>query len=98
MTYNSPTKPEEDGPLPDAPTIEPVSQSTPAPMPIIVRATNGKSKRKIEEKIKCSTIVQPHEIDGFYVRYADICKAGMTTLKPRDRSKKRAKARKKKTT
>lgn len=65
-------------------------------MPVIIRATNGKSKRHRDDKIKMSTIVQPHDLDGFYMRYADICKSGMTALKPRDRSKKKAKAKKKK--
>jgi signal recognition particle subunit SRP14 len=68
------------------------------PMPIIIKASNGKSKRNRSEKVKISTIVQPKDLDGFYVRYADICKSGMAALKPRDRSKKKAKARKKKTT
>ncbi|EHK23242.1 uncharacterized protein TRIVIDRAFT_74235 [Trichoderma virens Gv29-8] len=68
------------------------------PLPIIVRATNGKSKRDRSDKDKLSTVVQPHELEAFYVRYADICKAGMTTLKPRDKSKKKAKAKKKKAT
>lgn len=68
------------------------------PLPIIIRASNGKSKRERSEKIKLSTIVQPHDLDAFFLRYADICKAGMTALKPRDRSKKKAKAKKKKIT
>ncbi|KKA29282.1 hypothetical protein TD95_002507 [Thielaviopsis punctulata] len=66
------------------------------PLPVIVRATNGKSKSKRKEKIKLSTIVQPGELEKFYLRYADICKTGMVALKPRDRSKKKAKAKKKK--
>lgn len=67
------------------------------PMPVIIRASNGKSKRERDSRVKFSTIVKPDELDGFYARYADICKAGMTALKPRDRSKKKAKAKKKKT-
>jgi signal recognition particle subunit SRP14 len=65
-------------------------------MPVIVRASNGKSKRDRPNKVKLSTVVQPDELDNFYVRYAEVCKAGMTALKPRDRSKKKAKAKKKK--
>ncbi|PTB44753.1 uncharacterized protein TrAFT101_003295 [Trichoderma asperellum] len=68
------------------------------PLPIIIKATNGKSKRDRSDKEKLSTIVQPHELEAFYVRYADVCKAGMTLLKPRDKSKKKAKAKKKKAT
>ncbi|KAF4512139.1 hypothetical protein G6O67_001317 [Ophiocordyceps sinensis] len=67
------------------------------PMPVIVRASNGKSKKQRADKLKLSTIVQPHDLDRFYTRYAEVCKAGMTALKPRDRSKKKTKAKKKKT-
>ena len=67
------------------------------PLPVIVRATNGKSKRAKSSKVKLSTIVRPHDLEGFYIRYAEACKAGMIALKPRDRSKKKAKAKKKKT-
>ncbi|KAK7437843.1 signal recognition particle 14kD protein [Colletotrichum acutatum] len=66
------------------------------PLPVIVRATNGKSKKHRDDKIKLSTIVQPDALESFYATYADICKGGMAALKPRDRSKKKAKARKKK--
>lgn len=34
-------------------------------------------------------MVQPDELDGFYARYAEVCKAGMTALKKRDRSKRK---------
>lgn len=66
------------------------------PQPILIRATNAKSKKNRSEKIKLATVVKPDELEGFYTRYADICKTGMTALKPRDRSKKKAKAKKKK--
>lgn len=65
--------------------------------PLLIRATNGKSKRARDLKVRMSTIVQPNDIDNFYIRYADACKSGMAALKPRDRSKKKAKAKKKKT-
>jgi signal recognition particle subunit SRP14 len=74
----------------------------PNPMPIIVRATDGKSKKgrnskEKVDKIKISTIVQPDDLEKFYVRYGEICKGGMTALKKRDRSKrKKDKAKKKK--
>lgn len=74
----------------------------PNPLPIIVRATDGNSQsedRKKTEKLKLSTIVQPDDLEAFYTRYADVCKAGMQALKKRDRSKrKKAKAGKKKPT
>ncbi|RDW67922.1 signal recognition particle protein [Coleophoma cylindrospora] len=68
------------------------------PAPIIIRATNGKSKEKRSEKIKLSTIVQAEELESFFVKYAEICKLGMSGLKKRDRSrrKKETKAKKKK--
>jgi signal recognition particle subunit SRP14 len=66
------------------------------PQPILIRASNGKSKKDRSDKVKISTVVKPDELEGFYTRYADVCKAGMTALKPRDRSKKKAKAKKKK--
>ncbi len=41
-------------------------------------------------------MVEFDALEVFYARYAEVCKAGMAALKPRDRSKKKAKARKKK--
>ena len=73
-------------------------------MPILIRATNGKpreNRRKAggEVKVKISTVVQSEEIAGFFARYADVCKAGMSGLKKRDRTKrKKDKAKKRKTT
>lgn len=58
--------------------------------PLIVHATNGK---KGERKVKLSAIVEPGELEAFYMRLADVCKTGMT-LRPRDKNKKRAKAKK----
>jgi signal recognition particle subunit SRP14 len=65
-------------------------------LPILIHATNGKSKEKRAEKVKLSTLVEPDELDVFFGRYAEVCKAGMAALKPRDRTKRKAKARKKK--
>ncbi|KAF4589358.1 Signal recognition particle subunit srp14 [Ophiocordyceps camponoti-floridani] len=65
--------------------------------PILIRATDGNSRVKSSrQKAKLSTLVEPSALGAFYLRYAEVCKAGMTALKPRDRSKKKAKARKKK--
>lgn len=64
------------------------------PLPILIRATNGKSKRSKSAKVKLSTVVEADAMGDFYARYAEICKAGMPTLKPRDKSKKKAKAKK----
>ncbi len=46
--------------------------------------------------MKLATVVQPDELEGFYARYAEVCRAGMAALKPRDRTKRKAKAKKRK--
>ncbi|KAL2868632.1 signal recognition particle 14 kDa protein [Aspergillus lucknowensis] len=80
-------------------------QQTSIPPPILIRATDGntnapnpkasssqgKEKKKKESKVKLSTVVQPDELETFYTRYAEVCKAGMTGLKKRDRKQKKAK-------
>jgi len=67
----------------------------PHPLPVLIRATDGKSKEHRKEKIKLSTVVDPDALEGFYARYAEVCKAGMQALKKRDRSgRKKAKAKK----
>lgn len=59
-----------------------------------MRATDGKTtksdkKTKNKDKVKLSTIVQPDDIEAFFARYAEVCKAGMQSLKKRDRSKRK---------
>ncbi|KAL4960661.1 signal recognition particle 14 kDa protein [Aspergillus stella-maris] len=49
-------------------------------------------KKQKESKVKISTVVQPADLEAFYARYAEVCKAGMTGLKKRDRKLKKAKA------
>ncbi|KAI4244914.1 MAG: hypothetical protein L6R40_002820 [Gallowayella cf. fulva] len=68
-----------------------------SPLPILIRASDGKSKERRKEKVKISTIVQPDELEGFFTRYAEVMKGGTTALKKRDRSgrKKATKAKKK---
>ncbi|KAK0713824.1 signal recognition particle, SRP9/SRP14 subunit [Lasiosphaeria miniovina] len=66
------------------------------PLPVLVRASNGKSKPRRADKVKLSTVVEPSDLDAFYGRYAEVCKSGMLALKPRDRTKRKAKAKKKK--
>ena len=64
----------------------------PNPLPVIISATDGNSQtkdRKKSDKIKLSTVVKPDELEGFFARYADVCKAGMGALKKRDRSKRK---------
>ncbi|KAJ5692420.1 hypothetical protein N7462_001843 [Penicillium macrosclerotiorum] len=88
--------------LSQKPLIDSVSSAPPS---ILIRATDGntgapnpkkdgkitKSKSSKATKVKFSTVVNADELEAFYTRYADICKAGMTGLKKRDRSKRKAK-------
>lgn len=72
-----------------------------------MHATDGKGReprkdgkgyqvRKDGKKVKLSTVVDSDALDTFYARYADICKAGMMALKPRDRTKNKRKTKGKK--
>ncbi|KAF2147159.1 uncharacterized protein K452DRAFT_314373 [Aplosporella prunicola CBS 121167] len=74
---------------PTAPSAPLTDLNPTEPLPVIIRATNGKSKEHRKEKVKLSTIVVPDALEGFYARYADTCKAGMSALKPRDRSRRK---------
>jgi signal recognition particle subunit SRP14 len=65
-------------------------------IPILVRATDGKSKEHRAEKIKLSTIVEPDALEGFFIKYAEVCKLGMSGLKKRNRSKAKEKLKAKK--
>jgi signal recognition particle subunit SRP14 len=62
-------------------------------LPILIRAHNNKSEkregtdRKDIDKIQLSTVVKPDDLDGFYARYAEACKVGMSGLKKRDKKK-----------
>lgn len=86
-----------DQPLPEATseTIFP-DQHPPRPLPVLIRATNGKGGKKKSEKVKLSTVVEADALPAFFSKYAEVCKVGMTKLKPRDRSKRKGKAKKKK--
>lgn len=72
------------------------------PLPVLIRAYNNKSSklpgtdREDINKIKLSTVVQPDQLDAFFVRYAEACKTGMSGLKKRDRRGKKDKKKKKK--
>lgn len=44
---------------------------------------------KRDERIKIATIVEAERLEGFFTKYADVCKGGMGALKKRDRSKKK---------
>ncbi|PGH35287.1 signal recognition particle subunit SRP14 [[Emmonsia] crescens] len=78
------SSPSEDTTSTSTSTPTPTTPSpTLAPAPILVRATNGRHKGA---KSKVSTIVQPDDIEGFFVKYAELCKMGMVGMKKRDRS------------
>ncbi|KAH7029368.1 signal recognition particle, SRP14 subunit, partial [Microdochium trichocladiopsis] len=86
-----------DQPLPDAPRDGAFPDTNPAtPLPVLIRATNGKAKDRKTKRVKISTVVSPDALPSFFEKYAEVCKAGMTTLKPRDRSKRKGKAKKRK--
>jgi signal recognition particle subunit SRP14 len=85
-------------------TSEEASSSSSLP-PILVRATDGNTnapnpktakdqnqKAAKTSKIKLSTVVAQEDLETFFARYAEVCKAGMTGLKKRDRKKGKAKA------
>ncbi|KAI1411491.1 signal recognition particle 14kD protein [Hypoxylon sp. FL1857] len=86
-----------DQPLPEATsdTIFP-DLHPPKPMPVLIKATNARGKERRQDKIKLRTVVEPDSLPAFFEKYAEVCKSGMTTLKPRDRSKRKGKAKKKK--
>ncbi|KAI9707149.1 MAG: hypothetical protein M1836_000109 [Candelina mexicana] len=91
---SAPSSPSSATKVPDDPLAD---LHPPSPLPILVRATNGKSKEKRKDKIKLSTVVEPEALEGFFARYAEVCKSGMQALKKRDRSgRKKAKAKKRK--
>ena len=68
---------------------------------MLVRASDGdtqsKDRKKNKDHIKFSTVVQPDDLEAFFTRYAEVCKAGFQSLKKRDRrNRKKDKGRKKK--
>ncbi|KAL4781475.1 signal recognition particle, SRP14 subunit [Aspergillus varians] len=90
-------------PLLNSTPSDPAASDKPQPS-ILIRASDGntnapnpktheaKDKDRKTSKVKLSTVVQPQELEAFYARYAEVCKAGMTGLKKRDRKLKKAKA------
>jgi signal recognition particle subunit SRP14 len=76
----------------------------PSPLPLLIRATDGKShtlgkegakdRTKNREKVRLSTVVQPDDVEAFFARYAEVCKSGMASLKKRDRRKRAKKGKK----
>ncbi|OQD77332.1 hypothetical protein PENDEC_c003G03554 [Penicillium decumbens] len=89
--------------LTQKPLISGITSGQPS---ILIRASNGntdakrpknkdgkiaKTKASKASKVKFSTVVAADELEAFYTRYAEVCKAGMTGLKKRDRSKRKGK-------
>lgn len=99
LTFNSASTP----PTPEKVADDPLWDTHPEqPLPILIRASNNKSDKRAGtdrqnvEKIVLSTVVNPDDLDGFFVRYADACKAGMSGLKKRDKKKAKKVKKKKK--
>ncbi|KAK6504052.1 hypothetical protein TWF506_002267 [Arthrobotrys conoides] len=74
------------------------TSETTAPVPILIRATNGKSNdpRHAGKHIKLSTVVETDQLEAFFTRYAEVCKQGLTGLKKKVRKNKKNKKTKKK--
>lgn len=103
--------PSKDTPLADIDALAPNDDSSSRTYPVIIHATDGKGREPRKDgkgyqlrtdgtKVKLSTVVESDSLDAFYARYAEICKAGMMALKPRDRTKnkRKTKGKKKKST
>ncbi|KAF3276900.1 hypothetical protein TWF970_006072 [Orbilia oligospora] len=82
---------------PTASAEEETSETT-TPVPILIRATNGKSNdpRHNGKHIKLSTVVETDQLEAFFTRYAEVCKQGLTGLKKKVRKNKKNKKTKKK--
>lgn len=69
-------------------------------LPVLIRASDGEtqSKDRVKNKdhVKITTVVQPDELEAFFVRYAEVCKTSMLSLRKRDRRKRKADKSKKK--
>lgn len=93
-------------PLLTTPETEAQAGPSPTAQPsILIRATDGNTNapnpknnsNKVQKsaskatKVKISTVVAPEDLEGFFARYAEVCKGGMTGLKKRDRKKGKAK-------
>ncbi|KAK6505424.1 hypothetical protein TWF481_007327 [Arthrobotrys musiformis] len=77
---------------------QPAEENEETPLPILIRATNGKSNdpRHDGKHIKLSTVVEADQLEVFFTRYAEVCKQGLTGLKKKVRRNKKSKKAKKK--
>ncbi|KAK6342725.1 hypothetical protein TWF718_008115 [Orbilia javanica] len=82
----------------DTTAADETSDTTTAPLPILIRATNGKSNdpRHDGKHVKLSTVVEADQLEAFFTRYAEVCKQGLTGLKKKVRKNKKSKKAKKK--
>ncbi|KAF8536078.1 signal recognition particle, SRP14 subunit, partial [Trichophaea hybrida] len=71
--------------------LNPLLAPDAAPSSLLVRATDGETDSS--KRLKIATVVDPKDLEAFFARYADVCKANMGSLKKRDRKKKKAKKR-----
>lgn len=92
VTYGEPAEtfpdPTAEAPFPDLNPTKPLS--------ILIRATDGKRTKQNKKKTTISTIVAPDAIEGFFMRYGEVCKLGMSGLKKRDKKKMKEKLKAKK--
>ena len=102
-----PVSPQSPEPTPSSskPDTDPLADLQPPvePLPVLIRATDGKGKatrtdkgkKTDRRKVKLSTVVQHEDLEGFFTKYAEVCKAGMSSgLKKRDRKAKEKKKKK----
>jgi hypothetical protein len=57
--------------------------------PILIRITDGNKDKSL--KVKLSTIVEPENLDSFWIEYIDILKNGFVGLKKKTKAKKKVK-------
>ncbi|KAL1593947.1 hypothetical protein SLS60_010681 [Paraconiothyrium brasiliense] len=99
LVFNTETQPQTPTKVADDPLWDTHPEN---PLPILIRAHNNKSSnrngmnRDVVSKTRLSTVVQPDQLDAFFVQYAEACKAGMSGLKKRDRRGKKDRKKKKK--
>lgn len=97
LTQKRLTYDENEDALNDKSILSPLHDLKPSkPLPILIRASNGKSGKKKSEKIKLSTVVEANNLEGFFTTYMEICKLGASRMKKRDRSKAKEKLKAKK--
>ncbi|ODQ80686.1 hypothetical protein BABINDRAFT_166286 [Babjeviella inositovora NRRL Y-12698] len=54
---------------------------------VLLRATDGGSKKSKNRKLKFSTVIESDKLDSFWSEYANVLKNGMTGLKKKEKKK-----------